>query len=183
MQQKKGQQWEIMEQLLPMLMKTVENRRKMLRLEETMKSTEQYLNKKKNEIQKLRYTQQIAEGELREAIIRKIKKISEKIRSIETFEEENQEMYLKIRKEVEDNDSLYRKSFEDLKGIKIRNDQITFKEFEGLLYLMWIIPRFSKSDLFDEKENIYPSLAWKLEANYDGKDFYTASFEKVFGIY
>lgn len=177
------QQWKVMEHLLPRLVNTVENRRKILRLESTIEATDKYLNKKKEKIVKLKSMNRNADNKLKEAIIRAIEKISTEIKSIEIYQQENKEMYSKIMKEIQEDDESYCDFFKTVKSINIKKEQITSKEFEGLLYLMWIIPELSKSDLFDKEENIYPELAHKLDANYDGENFYEASFDKVFGIY
>lgn len=183
MQYSEEQQWKVMKQLLPRLVKTVENRRRILKLENTIEITNEYLDKKKEKVIKLEsIKRRTSSRKLKNRIITAIEKISIEIKGIEIYQQRNIELEAKMSTEIIEDDESYYNFLEIIKGINIKKEQITIKEFEGLLYLMWIIPELSKSDLFDKEENIYPELAHRLDASYDGENFYEATFFEVFGI-
>lgn len=70
-----------------------------------------------------------------------------------------------------------------VKGTKIRRNQITPKEAEGLAYLMWL-EELSISDFFDDYEYVPIGILSKVQKTYDNKaTFFDATFEDVFGLY
>lgn len=134
--------WREMERLLPMLVKSLEKRKEIIKLEDS--------------IDEKRHFQGIVVDEE----LSKLKRMK-----YEVIEES--QYFMKISKVVKD--------------IKIGRKQITRKETEGLLYLMWLT-KLSVKDFFDVREYVPTVVTEKISKKYDGISFYNATFIDVFQI-
>lgn len=90
---------------------------------------------------------------------------------------------IEMTKEIQAEENYLEQMTEVVKGTKIRRNQITPKEAEGLAYLMWL-EELSISDFFDDYEYVPIVILSKVQKTYDNEaTFFDATFEDVFGLY
>ena len=84
-----------------------------------------------------------------------------------------------MRGELETEVKYYDEIVQVVKGIRIGKGQITTKEAEALLYLIWLTDT-SVTDFFDVYEYVPPVISSKIKKKYNGNTFQLATFSQLF---